>query len=260
MLSGAAGAASTTLGIATAATNHNTRHPLVTATFATTMHRMTGGRFALGLGRGFDALFDVIGPRITMAQLEDFAGIMRRLWHGEMILGHDGPAGRYTYLNQDPSFDEDIPIMLVALGPDARVRGRVADGVVLHTFFTDETLAAIGRGGPPRRRAGRSRPGERAGVVGARDRRRPHRRGVAAAQARRPVRDLPPGLRRPARLGERVGPGRARALPPGRDGRVVPGRVRREREPRSSSTCRRSSRPSGWRRRRRVPRSSARRG
>jgi 5,10-methylenetetrahydromethanopterin reductase len=143
VLSGAAGAVSTTLGIATAATNHNTRHPLVTATLATTMHRMTDGRFALGLGRGFDALFDVIGlPRVTMAQLEDFAAIMRRLWHGEMILGHDGPAGKYTYLNQDPSFDENIPIMLVALGERTlEFAGRVADGVVLHTFFTDETLA-----------------------------------------------------------------------------------------------------------------------
>jgi hypothetical protein len=28
---------------------------------------------------------------ITMAQLEDVAGILRRLWKGEMVLGHDGP-------------------------------------------------------------------------------------------------------------------------------------------------------------------------
>ena len=35
-----------------AATNHNTRHPIVTAAYATTMHRLTGGRFTLGLGRG----------------------------------------------------------------------------------------------------------------------------------------------------------------------------------------------------------------
>ena len=42
-LSGAVGAVSETLGIATGATNHNTRHPLVTASFATTMHRLTGG-------------------------------------------------------------------------------------------------------------------------------------------------------------------------------------------------------------------------
>jgi hypothetical protein len=43
-LSGAVGAVSHTLGIATAATNHNTRHPQVTASYATTMHRLTGGR------------------------------------------------------------------------------------------------------------------------------------------------------------------------------------------------------------------------
>lgn len=142
-LSGALGAASETIGIATGATNHNTRHPLVTATFATTMHRLTGGRFALGLGRGFDQLFDAIGlPRITMAQMEDFAGIMRRLWHGETILGHDGPAGKYTYLSQDPAFDEDIPLMLCALGPKTlEFAGRVMDGVILHTFFADDTLA-----------------------------------------------------------------------------------------------------------------------
>ena len=143
VLSGAAGAVSSTLGVATAATNHNTRHPLVTATLATTMHRLTGGRFALGLGRGFDPLFDVIGlPRVTMAQIEDVVGILRRLWAGEAVLGHDGPAGRFAYLQQDPSFAEDIPVMLVALGERTlEFAGRVADGVVLHTFFTDDALA-----------------------------------------------------------------------------------------------------------------------
>lgn len=142
-LAGAVGAVTTELGICTAATNHNTRHPLVTATFATTMHRLTGGRFALGLGRGFDALFDAIGlPRITMRQFEDIAPLLRRLWHGEVVLGHDGPAGRWPFLHQDPTFDEDIPLLLVALGERTlELAGRVFDAVVLHTFFTDEALA-----------------------------------------------------------------------------------------------------------------------
>lgn len=142
-LSGAAGAVSSTLGVATAATNPNTRHVLVTATFATTMHRLTGGRFTLGFGRGFDMLFDAIGaPRVTMAQLEDAIGLLRRLWHGETILGHDGPAGRFPYLSQDPNFAEDIPVLLTALGERTlEFAGSVADAVVLHTFFTDETLA-----------------------------------------------------------------------------------------------------------------------
>jgi 5,10-methylenetetrahydromethanopterin reductase len=142
VLAGAAAAATTRLGIATAATNHNTRHPLVTATMATTLHRLSGGRYALGLGRGFDLLFDVMGlPRVTGAQLEDAIGIYRRLWRGEAF-GHDGPAGRYPYLSQDKSFDEDIPVLMMAIGPKSlELAGRVADGVVLHTFLTDETLA-----------------------------------------------------------------------------------------------------------------------
>jgi 5,10-methylenetetrahydromethanopterin reductase len=142
VLSGAVGAVSTTLGIATAATNHNTRHPVVTAASATTMHRLTGGRFTLGLGRGVDLMFDAYGlPRITTAQVEDFVGVLRRLFRGEMILGHDGPIGKYPVLRLDPSFDEDIPIGFTAFGPNSlRLCGRVMDMVVLHTYFTDETV------------------------------------------------------------------------------------------------------------------------
>ena len=141
-LSGAVGAASKKLGIATAATNHNTRHPAVTASFATTMHRLTGGRFTLGLGRGIEPLFDAFGiPRITTAQMEDFVQILRRLFHGEVVIGHDGPAGKFPVLHLDSSFDEDIPIGVVAFGPNTlSLAGRIMDMVVLHTFFTDETV------------------------------------------------------------------------------------------------------------------------
>lgn len=103
-LSGAVGAVSTNLGIATAATNHNTRHPLVTASYATTMHRLTGGRFTLGIGRGVGPLYRAYGlPMVTTAQMEDFAGLMRRLFRGEVIIGHDGPIGKYPVLALDPT-------------------------------------------------------------------------------------------------------------------------------------------------------------
>jgi probable F420-dependent oxidoreductase len=140
-LSGAVGAISRTLGIATAATNHNTRHPVVTGAYATTMHRLTGGRFTLGLGRGIAPLFDAYGlPRITTAQLEDFVGLLRRLFQGEVVVHHDGPAGRYPVLHLDSSCHEDIPIGFVAFGPNSlALAGRCMDMVVLHTFFTDET-------------------------------------------------------------------------------------------------------------------------
>lgn len=141
-LSGAAGAVSERIHIATAATNHNTRHPIVTASYATTMHRLTDGRFTLGIGRGIGPLFDAYGlPKITTAQMEDFAGVMRRLWHGELIFGHDGPMGKYPLLHLDATFDEDIPLALTAFGPNSlKLGGRAFDAVVLHTFFNDETL------------------------------------------------------------------------------------------------------------------------
>jgi probable F420-dependent oxidoreductase len=142
-LSGAVGAVSECIGIATAATNHNTRHPLVSAAYASTMHFLTGGRFSLGLGRGVDVLFDAIGlPRVKTAQIEDFVGLMRRLWRGETVMNHDGACGRYPFLRLDPDFDLHIPMTFTAFGPNSlALGGRAFDAVVLHTFFTDETTA-----------------------------------------------------------------------------------------------------------------------
>ena len=141
-LSGVVAGCSQSLGITTGVTNHNTRHPIVTASWATTMHRLTEGRCALGLGRGMDRMFDAFGlPRITTAQMEDFAGLMRRLWQGEVVIGHSGPAGSWPVLALDPDFREDIPLVMSAFGPQSlRLAGRAFDGVLLHTFFTDETL------------------------------------------------------------------------------------------------------------------------
>jgi probable F420-dependent oxidoreductase len=141
-LSGAAAAVSESIHIATASTNHNTRHPMVTASYATTMHFLTGGRFTLGLGRGIKPIQDLYGLQpITTAQLEDVAGILRKLFHGEMVVGHDGPAGTFPFLMLDAEFDEDIPLGLTAFGPQSlALAGRAYDQVVLHTFFTDETV------------------------------------------------------------------------------------------------------------------------
>jgi len=140
-LSGAAGAVSERIRIETAATNHNTRHPIVTAGYARTMQSLTGGRFVLGIGRGITPMQDAFGiPHITTAQMEDFAGIMRRLFRGEVIIGHDGPAGKFPVLHLDASLDEYLPMSIVAFGPNTlALGGRCFDDVVLHTYFTDET-------------------------------------------------------------------------------------------------------------------------
>jgi probable F420-dependent oxidoreductase len=142
---GAVGAVSERIGIATAATNHNTRHPAVTIGHALTMHALTRGRFSLGLGRGIERASRAQGlAPITTAQMEDFVGLMRRMWNGETIIGHDGPAGRYPALairGIEPTY---IPMTLVAFGPNSlALGGRCFDAVVLHTFFTDETTTRV---------------------------------------------------------------------------------------------------------------------
>ena len=141
-LVGAACAVTNRMQIATAATNHNTRHPLITGSWATTMHRLSGGRFTLGIGRGIAAIYGAFGiPAVTTAQMEDWAQVMRRLWHGEVIFNHDGPMGKYPILFLDPDFNEDIRLALVAFGPHTlALGGRVFDDVILHTYFTPETL------------------------------------------------------------------------------------------------------------------------
>jgi probable F420-dependent oxidoreductase len=95
----------------------------------------------LGLGRGIPLQQDAFGMgRITTAQMEDFVGLMRRLFRGEVIVAHDGPAGSYPVLHLDAELDEHLPMGLVAFGPHSlELGGRCFDEVVLHTFFTDET-------------------------------------------------------------------------------------------------------------------------
>ncbi len=145
VLSGAVGVTSERMGVATGATNHHTRHPAVTAAFAMTMHSLTGGRFCLGLGRGVELLSKAFGlDPVTTAQVEDFVGLMRRLWAGESILGHDGPAGSYPYLSLRGAASEHIPMAWMAFGPNSlALGGRCFDAVVLHTFFTDETTERV---------------------------------------------------------------------------------------------------------------------
>jgi probable F420-dependent oxidoreductase len=141
VLCGAAGAASERIRLITAATNHNTRHPMVTAGFALTMQSLTGGRFTLGLGRGIAPMQDAYGiERITTAQMKDFATLMRRLFRGEVIIGHTGSSGSYPVLHLDGALDEYLPLCLVAFGANTlELAGQLFDDVVLHTYFTDET-------------------------------------------------------------------------------------------------------------------------
>jgi probable F420-dependent oxidoreductase len=140
-LTGAAIGATSNINIVTGATNHTTRHPIVSASWASTLHIMSEGRFSLGLGRGIDAMFNAFGmPLATTDSMEQFALLMRRLWKGETVLNYADLTGTYPVLRLDPAFDLDIPLSITAFGPQTlEMAGRAYDNVILHTFFTDET-------------------------------------------------------------------------------------------------------------------------
>ena len=140
-LTGAAVAATSSISVITAATNHTTRHPLVTASWASTLHLLSEGRFSLGLGRGIEAMFRAYGmPMATTASLEEFAHLMRRLWNGETVLNWSDITGTYPVLRLDPEFSLSIPLSITAFGDRTlEMAGRSYDNVILHTFFTDET-------------------------------------------------------------------------------------------------------------------------
>ena len=140
-LCGAAGAVSERIRIASGVTQHNVRHPLVTAGFLSTMVSLTNGRFMFGLGRGIQLVQQSMGYKpIRNAELVDFVDLMRKLLHGERIVRHTGPAGEYPYLNLGLKKPVNVPFGIAAFADSTlRLGGKHFDEVILHTFFTDTT-------------------------------------------------------------------------------------------------------------------------
>lgn len=127
--------------VATAATNVHTRHPMVLATMASSLHYLSGGRFELGLARGVSIRNQLMGlDNVSNAKLVDAITILRQLWHGEKVM-YDGPMGKLPYLSMGDWMDADIPLHFVGFGPKSlRFAGEHFDGVHLHTFITDHGL------------------------------------------------------------------------------------------------------------------------
>ena len=143
-LAGAAAAVTRSIWLGSGVTNINTRHPLLTASLATTVSRLSGGRFALGVGRGIGVRSAMLGlAPVRNAELAAFADLMRKLWRGERVVGHASALGKFPYLHQASWMHEAIPLLMTAFGARSlEFAGGVFDGVILHTFLSDE---AVGR-------------------------------------------------------------------------------------------------------------------
>jgi 5,10-methylenetetrahydromethanopterin reductase len=138
----AALAVTSRLRVATAATNIHTRHPLVLATMCSSLHYLSNGRFELGLARGVGIRNQLMGlAPVSNAQLVDGLGVLRTLWRGGKVMGHDGPAGKLPYLSMGDWIAADIPVHFVGFGAQSlRFAGAHFDGVHLHTFISDAGL------------------------------------------------------------------------------------------------------------------------
>lgn len=143
VLSGAALARTERIGIATGLIGQLAlRHPLVTAGYASTMMEVSGGRSALAIGRGVDAVADATGtPRITFSYLEDFVDVLRRLWRGERVT-HDSALGKLTNASLGVELDPLPPIVMAAMGDETcRWAGRHCDGVLFNSLWSTEAVA-----------------------------------------------------------------------------------------------------------------------
>ncbi|HBF63864.1 MAG TPA: TIGR03857 family LLM class F420-dependent oxidoreductase, partial [Gammaproteobacteria bacterium] len=111
-LCGAVAGVTNTLYIGTSGTNLNTRHPIVTASMGSTLNRLSEGRFALGLAKGVKLRWQALNVDFpNFAHERSFVELMRKLWRGEQVIGHDSPLGQYPVLQLAPYVSEDIPLM-----------------------------------------------------------------------------------------------------------------------------------------------------
>jgi len=131
------------------------RSPFVTAQMAWELQRMTGGRISIGLGsqvKGHNERRFSTGKWVApAARMEDYVLMMRAVWK-TFQTGHLSPfvGEHYQFTLCPPAFNPgpiDAPfpkIFLAAVNPAmTRVAGRVADGLLPHSFTTEKYVRDV---------------------------------------------------------------------------------------------------------------------
>ncbi len=126
------------------------RSPFVTAQMAWELQRMTGGRVSIGLGsqvKGHNERRFSTGEWVSpAARMEEYVQMMRAVWQ-TFQTGKMNPfeGDHYQFTLCPPAFNAgpiDVPfpkIFLAAVNPAmTRVAGRVADGLLPHSFTTEK--------------------------------------------------------------------------------------------------------------------------
>src|SRR5471032_1330662 len=107
-------------------TNPATRDWTVTASTFATLNEMFGNRTVCGIGRGDSAVRVINGKPVTLAELREAIGVIRKLANGDAAQYKDSSL-RLTW-NPDSRLD----IYVAAYGPKAlALTGEVGDGFIL---------------------------------------------------------------------------------------------------------------------------------
>lgn len=131
------------------------RSPFVTAQMAWELQRMTGGRVSVGLGsqvKGHNERRFSTGKWVSpAARMEEYVQMMQAVWQtfqtGKL---HPFEGTHYQFTLCPPAFNAgpiDVPfptIFLAAVNPAmTRVAGRVADGLLPHSFTTEKYVRQV---------------------------------------------------------------------------------------------------------------------
>src|SRR3954471_8631991 len=102
------------LRFATGVTNAFTRHPAALATVAATVQEESGGRFALGIGRGDTALFHLGRPPMPVAAFEREVMRLQGFLAGVEV-DLDGHPSRVSWIAR--TRQPKVPLDVAASGP-----------------------------------------------------------------------------------------------------------------------------------------------
>lgn len=145
------------LGLGTGVTNSVTRHPAVAASAAMAVQQVSGGRMALGIGRGDSALAHLGRSPARLAGFAQYVEVLQQYLRGEAVpfdrlAMDDGIAAPVEHLALadhpessrirwfDPGLPK-VPLEIAATGPRViELAGRVADRVLLTLGAVPERL------------------------------------------------------------------------------------------------------------------------
>lgn len=139
------------------------RNATVAANAMASLNRLAPGRIICGLGTGNTGRRTVGLRAHRLAELEDYARVIRELLAGEMThLAIEGADRKVRFLNPELgliNIADPVPIHLSAFGPKARaLTGRIADGFI-NAWAGDDSLGHVREVRDARRRAGRDPAG-----------------------------------------------------------------------------------------------------